>query len=95
MPIRAALSAVDTIEPARVRRRFAGGSSTWTMMNKLQVNSMKEREVSRMEMRWFDFQKMVAPGWCPRAMWSGITYMLGGGSLPRLPTHDRPLPNST
>jgi len=30
VPMRAALNAVETIEPASVRRRFAGGSSTWT-----------------------------------------------------------------
>ena len=44
VPIKAALSAVDTIEPASVRRRFAGGSSTWITMSKLQAKSMSEQE---------------------------------------------------
>ena len=68
VPIKAVLSAVATIEPARVQHNFVGGNSTWTMMSKLQENSMKEQEVSRMETRWFVFQKMVVPGWCPCAM---------------------------
>ena len=44
VPMTAALRAVDTIEPARPRRRFAGGKSTWMSIKREVGISRRRRE---------------------------------------------------